>query len=425
MASPASPTRVLYVAAAPDRDISTEKEFKRVREILDGIPGLEFHSVFCANIVDLQNELIKRDFDVVHLAAHGDRAGPELEDEGGPFGGNVPASVIIELLRQHSSLRCVVLNACFSASWFAQPLGPDLIVMRGPISDAAALEFSEGFYRSFVAGRPTPTSFEHGKTRVGLTLKGVEFDPVHIPHCRGVLGIRDRQRLAPDAHRRSQYFCGLEAFIDRPDPDWDGAVRRLREFVADADLQAELATGEHVLYLDCDGGIALQAGRLLGAHSRVYALQGRPARELWKPDPHLPVPSEPQWTIEPVSIGSQKLVVSISLANDTRPLVEKHLQESGVSARWFDLRPSGGANTTAVRSADHANALARTLAAELGRLRTQFGFEEIDLYFSAPNGFMYLLGQQGVGLGTLNLYHKPHGELRYVPSFRSTSVTLA
>jgi len=416
----------LFVAAAPERDISTEAEFKRVHGILDMIPGIELHPVLGATIQDLQNELIKREVDIVHLVSHGSTSAVTLEKEGWLWGEDVPASLVIRLLSQHRSLRCVVLNACFSASWFTEPLGPALVLMNGKVEDAAAVEFSDGFYRAVVAGRGFAAAFEQGKLRVAINTPDAVFDPVFMPDCFGVIGVRTRTDFNATVDDRCQFFCDLaEHFSDAAQLDWAAAEAQLRSFLRAPGLRACLERCEPMIHLDCGGSIALLAGRLLGAQSRVSPLQGRPARALWKPDRALPLPAESPWELdERPSMGAKKLAVSISLSNDARPLVGAHLAELGVSVDWVDFRVRGGAHQQAVEGADHANALARTLARELQALRAKHRVDEVDLFVSAPNAFMFLLGQQGaVALAKLNLHEKVHGEERYVATLTSNSDT--
>lgn len=421
MTSPAPLTRVLFVAANPDRDISTEEEFKHIRAVLHQIPGVEVQAVFCATIDDLQNELIDRDYEIVHLAAHGTSKHAMLEDPEDLWGGAVPAGMVVDLLRHHDALRCVVLNACHSASWITEPLGPALVLMNGPIGDAAALHFSEGFYRCVAAGRTLPAAFEQGSLRARRNAPSAEFNPSFMPDCFGVIGVRTHRHFQEDIDRRCQYFCDLEPhFPASRDPDWDGAQAKLGQFSERRDLRERLSARDFEINLDCPSSIALMAGRLFGAHANIYPLQSRPARELWKPNNELPMPVESPWRLDERSgIGARKLVVSLSVTRDIRTQVGAHLATIGAPVHWVDFTPIEGAHPHVVRGSDHANALARTLGQELPRLRAKYDCDEIELFFAVPNAFMFLLGQQGGALGTLNLHEKVHGNDRYVASFCS------
>ncbi|PRP91415.1 CHAT domain protein [Enhygromyxa salina] len=421
MPSPPESLRVLFVSANPDRDISSEAELKRVRSMLDGIPGIDLQPVLCATIDDLQNELIKRDFDFVHLVAHGATDAVTLEDAGDLWGEDVPASMVVDLLRDHRSLKCVVLNTCNSASWITEPLGPALVAMRGPIGDDAALEFSDAFYRSVAAGRPLDFALDQGKKRAERKAPHANFQPEFWPECFGVIGIRSYPRFKKDSHTRCHFFCDLEAhFPQDGEPDWAAAVAQVTEFLEGDELRAQLNRQACQINLDCPMAIALLAGRLLGPHAKVYPLQSRPVRALWKPNHALPMPDSSPWQVtEHPSIGARKMAVSISVAADTQALVGAHLDAIGEPVHWVDFRPLGGTHQHAIRDPDHANALALTLAQELSRRRIEDDFNEVDLFFAAPGAFMFLLGQQGAQLGRLNLHHKIHGQDRYVPSFCS------
>ena len=67
-------------------------------------------------------------------------------------------------------IRCVVLNACYSASQ-ASAIAlhiPFVIGMKASMPDDAALAFSAGFYRAIGAGRDIEFAFKLGVSAIEL-----------------------------------------------------------------------------------------------------------------------------------------------------------------------------------------------------------------------------------------------------------------
>ncbi|MGI5242637.1 hypothetical protein [Dactylosporangium sp. CA-139066] len=67
-----------------------------------------------------------------------------------------------------STIRCVVLNACYSerlARATAARIG-HVIGMRYPIGDEAAIQFSVGFYTGLFAGATVPDAFARGRAHI-------------------------------------------------------------------------------------------------------------------------------------------------------------------------------------------------------------------------------------------------------------------
>ena len=106
----------------------------------------------------------------VHFSGHGEPEGIVLRDELGSrrvVSGKAFAS-LFELCA--GSVRCVVLNACFSepqARAIRQHV-PHVVGSTGVIGDAAALSFSRGFYLAVAAGKDVPYAFEAGKVRMRM-----------------------------------------------------------------------------------------------------------------------------------------------------------------------------------------------------------------------------------------------------------------
>lgn len=421
-------TRILFLAASPKREkirLEVEREFQALQDALDRVPGVEIQPVFFATGERLHDKLIRSNPHIVHLAAHGGASGAELEDDGSGWDGLLPGRVLEQLLRDEPELCCVVLNACYSANWFSETLGPALILMNNEVGDAAAIAFSKGFYTALGAGKGLPEAFEEGKRRVALLAPNEPFEPTFLPECRGVIGIRTREHYNHLARDRCLFFRDLEPLFGgraNTDPalDWTSLDADLREFLTGSELLRSLeGDGDHLIYLDCPATLALLAGRVLGPRAPVYPFHRvGPKRTVWKPDRARPLGSSSPWDPAPKQIvpGATKLVISLSVANDTRDDVEREVARSGEPTSWVDLRPAGGGHQYSVRDADHAYDLARWLPGELRRLLRELGPAPIHLFVSTPGPLLFFLGQQGAAFPSVQMYEFDLQTRTYSPS---------
>ncbi|PRP94312.1 SIR2 family protein [Enhygromyxa salina] len=170
---PASgPLRVLFVSANPrDLDsLAVDREQRVIRESIARAverDRIELEVRVAACFADLSRALLEASFDLVHIAGHGEPLGILL-DEGGHM--HVPPAELAALFDEYAAprgrLRCVVLNACWSAD-ASQPISkvPTVISMNGPIDDRAALAFAEGFYDALGAGRDFAAAHREGERR--------------------------------------------------------------------------------------------------------------------------------------------------------------------------------------------------------------------------------------------------------------------
>ncbi len=122
---------------------------------------------FATTIRDLSLALMNTDCTILHISGHGTHDGLQLADaQGGVY--LVNQQRLVELLQEYPSLQCVILNACYSAtqgSLLAQHI-PFTIMMDGPLTDAVAIKFSEGFYDAIGAGKSIEAAFKQGRLRV-------------------------------------------------------------------------------------------------------------------------------------------------------------------------------------------------------------------------------------------------------------------
>jgi hypothetical protein len=137
-----------------------------------------------ATVKDVRQALLEDDFTMVHFSGHGTRNGLMFEDEGGAHF-VPPQSALAELLADYApTLQCVLLNACYSVSQGEfTSLGLEYtIAMERPISDAAAIAFSEAFYDSIGAGKDIPFSYRQGIHQLRLARSPEHSTPILLCH---------------------------------------------------------------------------------------------------------------------------------------------------------------------------------------------------------------------------------------------------
>ncbi|PRQ07833.1 SIR2 family protein [Enhygromyxa salina] len=176
---------VLFLAANPagTDPLRVDRELRVIRDALERSRhrgSFEFEIRTAATVHDLRRALLDKDYGIVHISGHGEQAGLLLEDEQGQCV-EVPKQALARLFARHAakgSLRCVLLNACWSLSIGESPSMsvPFTIAMDGPISDVAAIEFSRGFYDALGAGMDIAEAHEEGMTCVDLVAPGAKFD---------------------------------------------------------------------------------------------------------------------------------------------------------------------------------------------------------------------------------------------------------
>ena len=108
--------------------------------------------------------LLNDTFQIVHISGHGTDDGLILEDEYGKSN-VVPPEILADIFAAHSPpVQCVVLNACYSAAQgelIARAV-PFTIAVAGLLNDAAAKEFSRGFYDAMARANLTTSPMEKG-----------------------------------------------------------------------------------------------------------------------------------------------------------------------------------------------------------------------------------------------------------------------
>ena len=162
------PFRILVVIANPKGSfqLNLDQEIQQIKQTWGSRPGVKAEYLENATKESLQAKLASGDFHALHFMGHGDfhpRSGQGvllLENEHGEAD-RLSGQALSVLLRSKPSLRLVFLNACNTAqitdnekinpftgvaSSLVMAGIPVVVAMQYPISDSAAISFSDKFY---------------------------------------------------------------------------------------------------------------------------------------------------------------------------------------------------------------------------------------------------------------------------------------
>ncbi|BAY46705.1 hypothetical protein SAMD00079811_43180 [Scytonema sp. HK-05] len=144
--------RKILLLAALSQDLRLDKEIRKVEETIKRAVRRDLFEIKIRTAVrpqDIRRALAEERPQIVHFCGHGMEDGSlVLEDD---FGNHKPVlpTGLAALFRLHSDyVKCVLLNACYSASP-GQAISKHInyvIGMNQPIEDRAAIVFAQGFY---------------------------------------------------------------------------------------------------------------------------------------------------------------------------------------------------------------------------------------------------------------------------------------
>jgi hypothetical protein len=182
-------TKLLFLAANPlDTDpLRLDEEMRAIDISLrqaDFRDQFELRSHWAVRISDLQELLLRHQPDVVHFSGHGSHASEIVLQDTRGHGVVVPVDTLSDLFGLfQDDIRCVVLNACYSADQaeaIAQQI--DCVVgMTDAITDTASIEFATAFYRALGYGRSVKSAFDLGCNQIDLA----SLDEAHKPLLLG------------------------------------------------------------------------------------------------------------------------------------------------------------------------------------------------------------------------------------------------
>ncbi|MFO0890165.1 MAG: CHAT domain-containing protein [Isosphaeraceae bacterium] len=207
---------ILLLAANPagTEPLRLDEEVKKIEQVVERSRRRdEFRIVakWAVSADDLRRGLLDHGPEIVHFLGHGAGSGGgegarDLASKGtaapggftfeGEHGGllTVSGGSLARLFGLFAEqVRCVVLNACHSASEGAAIAEKiDYVIgMNKAVGDRAAIKFAVGFYDGLVAGRSYEAAFEFGRS--AIELEGIP------EHLTPVLLRRRREGVRPEA----------------------------------------------------------------------------------------------------------------------------------------------------------------------------------------------------------------------------------
>ncbi len=168
-AMPETPVRILFLGANP-ADSTRLRLDEEVREIDHALASAalgkrcDLRQQWAVRVSELQGFLLRTKPRVLHFSGHGSESAIMLESDGG---GSRPvaAARLANLLKQfNQNLRCVVLNACYSAEQ-AEAIAEHIdcvIGMSAAVADRAAIRFAAAFYLAVASGCSVQAAFDQG-----------------------------------------------------------------------------------------------------------------------------------------------------------------------------------------------------------------------------------------------------------------------
>jgi hypothetical protein len=176
--------KILMLAASPlDRArLRPEEEHREIQNSVRMLGStkveLEFVIKAAARTRDILTAVLGSDAEVVHFSGHGEVNGLVFETDDG-LQRRVEGAPLAEHLKTiGKSLKCVVLNACFSDR-LANTLAPWVEVMvgcRAEIDDNAAITFARAFYAAMAAGNSYAACYDIAVNDVRINHSRIEAD---------------------------------------------------------------------------------------------------------------------------------------------------------------------------------------------------------------------------------------------------------
>ncbi len=168
--------KILFLEANPE-DTERLRLDKEVRNIDQALRQAQYRDKFdieqkrAVRISDLQEHFLRYEPHIVHFRGHGSPISEIILEDDLGHSQTVPRLALSRLFSLfNDSIRCVVLNACYShaqASAIAEHI--DCVIgMSKAIRDESAIGFATAFYRAIGYGKDINTAFELGCLQIDL-----------------------------------------------------------------------------------------------------------------------------------------------------------------------------------------------------------------------------------------------------------------
>jgi hypothetical protein len=467
------PLRILVVDAAPKTmaRLNLKLEIDRMAEALETlVEGGQVELLRLENVTkdEMRDALLAEDIHILHFMGHGGY-NPDsglgavfFENEDGTkdqVDGEMLAAYL--KLEGRGSLRLVVLNACKTARHKGRLGGPlyngvastllertevpAVIANQHSISDAAAIEFSRHMYGRIAAGDGVDEAITEARLRLWTRTQEWATPILYLTAPNGkVLKVQTIQRRKTVRVVRSRTKSEIELGI-RSFAGWGGDMKRRNNDVLDLtpyfqdraikneawwqervfpelrDFLLRWADPQRSLHLDfaAHSSIAFAAGWLLEPKSgldvrvRQRTLQEREIE--WHP--HDGSELEAALWLETSDIPLDATAPDIAIAvSVSQPGVAGHVEkfvrgrEDLPVGRILDATIAPEPGVRSVRGGAHALRLAQAL---LPLLHARLPHERggcVHFFCSAPDAFVFYLGQLASSLGKIILYEHPFQE---------------
>lgn len=170
------PIKILFLAANPKGTMQLRLD-EEIRSIDDALRQSDFRQHFqieqhwAVRVSDLQGLLLRHRPDIVHFSGHGSPASSLILEDAAGKPREVPAEALADLFGVlNDTVRCVVLNACYSqAQAAAIARHVDAVIgMADVMGDQASTSFAAAFYQALGYGKDVPTAFQLGVSQIKL-----------------------------------------------------------------------------------------------------------------------------------------------------------------------------------------------------------------------------------------------------------------
>jgi len=289
--------------------------------------------------------------------------------------------------------------------------------LRIPPADHAACPYESLVQKFLMDG---PNSFDRetfNKVCYREGLIGREIDKTKNDQDP-TIGIRSFIRFAENMEDEVDSFtCISDLFEGRhpiDDKSWRAAASKIISFLSDSILKKALRSEDHKLLLECHGSLAFLAGYEMSRNSGscVYPVQ-KPGMELWKPDRQILFEGPSIRITEKRYDDDGGVAISLSLTHDIIIDVENYFLDADTRlGKLVNIEPISGSGGSSIKNAEQAIYIANDVV-KLFRDSRSKASDVLHIFSSAPNAFMFFLGQYRQALGRLQLYEYDFGFERH------------
>lgn len=484
------PLKILLAPVSPEdgEEVRADEEMAAISRALNQVDGVEVHTVR-GSIRAIQDAILRDGFHVVHIMGHGGfnpatGVGWLVLEDDDRKKHRVRGEILADFLSSSDlpSLRLVVLSSCYGAT-MARQSGlnalaavapalcwqggvPAVVAMQAPITESAAIVFTQRLYERLVARDPidvavatarqmvaadpavelewpTPAVFtrvrdgrimpaeeppatETSDARKHSTRLGVEEKPP-VTVCIRSFGAGWAEEVSQRADKliEFQHLFSEDGREIKDPASWKEIVADLRRF-----LRPLVAAGRPIdLVIPTHASIAFTAGLCLEAKSgltlRIWQPSQDGSRFLSAQDDAGADGS--LWELEEYSMDAEPDIHDVALAvSVSQPILDDvryYLTESGAGVgRLIEAEPVGGYGSLSVENGTHALLLAQQLVRKLRQRTVPERKANLHLFLACPNIVSFYVGQLSGALGRIQLYEhpfkRPDAAGMYFPSIR-------